>query len=72
MGRARLAFDKVKPPIFDKAIAKHPNIKVACQADGDYDKATGQKVAADCLQAHPDIDVWRRRPTSRPAGPSAH
>jgi ribose transport system substrate-binding protein len=56
-GARALAFDKVKPPIFDKVIKTHPNIKIVCQTDSGYDKATGQKVTADCLQANPDANV---------------
>jgi len=56
-GARALAFDKVKPPIFDKIIKEHPNIKIVCEADSGYDKATGQKVAADCLQANPNTNV---------------
>jgi len=56
-GARALAFDKVKPAIFEKVIMAHPNIRIVCQADSLYDKATGQKVAADCLQAHPNTNV---------------
>ena len=33
------------------------NIKVVCEADGGYDQDVGRGATADCLQAHPDINV---------------
>lgn len=56
-GVRALAFDKVKPKIFEKRIAGHSNIKVVCQADGGYDQDVGRTATADCLQAHPDVNV---------------
>ncbi|UGS35734.1 hypothetical protein DSM104329_02129 [Capillimicrobium parvum] len=56
-GVRALAFDKVKPEIFQKRLAGHPNIKIVCEADGGYDQDVGRTAAADCLQAHPDVNV---------------
>ena len=56
-GVRALAFDKVKPEIFNAKIKSHANIKIVCQADGGYDQDVGRTAAADCLQAHPNINV---------------
>ncbi|MCW3007336.1 MAG: rbsB 1 [Solirubrobacterales bacterium] len=56
-GVRALAFDKVKPDIFNKMIKSHPNIEIVCEGDGGYDQDVGKTAAADCLQAHPDVNV---------------
>lgn len=56
-GVRALAFDKVKPDIFEAKIKAHPNIDIVCEADGGYDQDVGRGAAADCLQAHPNINV---------------
>jgi ribose transport system substrate-binding protein len=56
-GARTLAFDKVKPAIFSARLSGHPNINIVCQADGGYDQAVGQSAAANCLQAHPNVNV---------------
>jgi ribose transport system substrate-binding protein len=56
-GARSLAFDKVKPPIFFKRIAGHPNIKIVCQEDGGYDRNLGLKAAQNCLHANPGVNV---------------
>lgn len=54
-GVRALAFDAAKIKPFREGIKQHPNIKVVCEADGNYTQDGGRKVAADCLQAHPNI-----------------
>lgn len=39
------------------ALAQHDNIEIVCQADAGYAEDSGRTVAADCLSAHPDVDV---------------
>jgi ribose transport system substrate-binding protein len=56
-GVRALAFDKVKPPFFQKVIAAHPNIHVVCESDAAYTQDLGRTQSADCLQAHPDLNV---------------
>lgn len=56
-GVRSLAFDAAKvEPLLD-GLAKHDNIEVVCQADGGYAEDSGRTVVADCLTAHPDVDV---------------
>jgi ribose transport system substrate-binding protein len=56
-GARALAFDKVKPKIFQEAIAGNDNIEIVCEADGGYDQDVGRTATADCLQANPDANV---------------
>ena len=56
-GARVLAFDKVKPKIFQARLEGHDNIKIVCETDGGYDQEVGRTATADCLQAHPDVDV---------------
>ncbi len=41
----------------DQMKAAAPGIKIIAQQTGDFDRATGQKVMAQLLQAHPDINA---------------
>jgi ribose transport system substrate-binding protein len=56
-GVRALAFDKVKPDFFYAKLKSHPNIKLVCQTDANYTQDAGRTQAADCLQAHPDLNV---------------
>jgi ribose transport system substrate-binding protein len=56
-GVRALGFDKVKPPVFYAKIKDYPNIKLVCQTDANYTQDAGRTEAADCLQAHPDLNV---------------
>lgn len=56
-GARALAFDKVKPKVFNEALAGHPNIKLVCQTDAAYTQDLGRTQTADCLSAHPGLDV---------------
>ena len=57
-GVRSLAFDAAKvDPLLD-ALAEHDNIEVVCQADAGYTEDDGRTVAADCLSANPDLDVF--------------
>lgn len=56
-GVRSLAFDAAKvDPMLD-ALAEHDNIEIVCQADAGYAEDSGRTVAADCLSAHPDVDL---------------
>lgn len=56
-GVRSLAFDAAKVDPLLNALAEHSNIEVVCQADGGYAEDSGRTVVADCLTAHPDVDV---------------
>ena len=56
-GARALAFDKVKPKIFQASLEGHDNIEIVCEADGGYDQDLGRTASADCLQANPDVNV---------------
>ncbi len=57
-GVRSLAFDAAKvDPLLD-GLAEHSNIEIVCQADAGYTEDEGRTVAADCLSASPDIDVF--------------
>lgn len=56
-GVRALAFDSVKPEIFQKQIAKHANISVVCESDAAYTQDLGRTQSTDCLQAHPNLNV---------------
>jgi ribose transport system substrate-binding protein len=56
-GVRALAFDKVKPKIFEAKLKGHDNIKIVCEADGGYDQDVGRTATVNCLQGHPDVDV---------------
>lgn len=56
-GARVLGFDKVKPDIFYAKIKPYPNIKLVCETDAGYTQDLGRTQAADCLQAHPDLNV---------------
>lgn len=56
-GVRALAFDKAKVAPFKAVLAQSPNVKLVCEADGNYTQADGRKQAAACLQAHPKVHV---------------
>jgi ribose transport system substrate-binding protein len=56
-GVRSLGFDKVKPDFFYAKLKSHPNIKLVCQTDANYTQDAGRTQVADCLQAHPDLNV---------------
>lgn len=56
-GVRSLSFDAVKPAAFRKVIASHSNIKVVCETDANYTENDGRSQAADCLSAHPKLNV---------------
>lgn len=54
-GSRKLPTDAVKVPVFKKTL--DPNVKLVAEADAQYLTTDGQKVAADFMQAHPNINV---------------
>lgn len=46
---------KVEPTL--KALGAHDNIKIVCQSDANYQETLGKEQAADCLSAHPKLNV---------------
>lgn len=56
-GVRSLAFDAAKVDPLLNRLAEHDNIEVVCQADAGYTEDEGRTVAADCLSAHPDVNV---------------
>jgi ribose transport system substrate-binding protein len=70
-GARTLAFDKVKPKIFDARIASSPNIKIVCQSDAGYAQDLGRTQAADCLQAHPKLNVLASQADQQTRGAEA-
>jgi ribose transport system substrate-binding protein len=56
-GARALAFDKIKPDFFNAKLKDYPDIKVVCETDAFYTQDMGRTQAADCLQAHPDLNV---------------
>jgi len=57
-GVRSLAFDAAKvDPLLD-GLAASDNIEIVCQADAGYTEDTGKTVAADCLSAEPELDVF--------------
>jgi ribose transport system substrate-binding protein len=70
-GARVLAFDKVKPKIFSARIASNPNIKIVCQTDAGYTQDLGRTQAADCLQAHPKLNVLASQADQQTRGAEA-
>lgn len=56
-GARALAFDKVKPDFFSAKLEDHPEIEIVCETDAGYTQDLGRSQSADCLQAHPDLNV---------------
>jgi ribose transport system substrate-binding protein len=56
-GARALAFDKAKPDFFYAKLADHPEIKLVCETDAFYTQDMGRTQTADCLQAHPYLNV---------------
>lgn len=56
-GVRSLAFDAAKVDPMLNALAEHENIEIVCQADAGYAEDSGRTVAADCLSAHPDVNL---------------
>ncbi len=54
-GSRKLPTDAVKVPVFKEKLAE--GNKLVAEADAQYLTADGRKVAADFMQAHPDINV---------------
>lgn len=57
-GVRSLAFDAAKVDPLLNRLAEHANIEVVCQADAGYTEDDGRTVAADCLSATPDLNVF--------------
>jgi ribose transport system substrate-binding protein len=56
-GARALAFDKIKPDFFAAKLKDYPDIKIVCETDAFYTQDMGRTQTADCLQAHPDLNV---------------
>lgn len=50
-------WDAAKEKPLKDALAEHPNIKIIGEGDGGFLAAGGQKLAADFLSAHPNLNV---------------
>ncbi len=70
-GARALAFDKVKPKIFEAKIKSHPNIKIVCEADAGYSQDLGRTTATDCLQANPKLNVLASQADQQTRGAEA-
>lgn len=70
-GARVLAFDKVKPKIFESRIAASRNIKLVCQTDAGYTQDLGRTQTADCLQAHPGLNVLASQADQQTRGAEA-
>ena len=57
-GVRSLAFDAAKVDPMLNLLAENSNIEIVCEADAGYAENSGKTVAADCLSAHPDLEVF--------------